>query len=75
MSLQSEDSSGINASHSHFLLGVWAYSALGVAWVTLVVVTKPVHNYRIFVYNTIATLECLPVDFPAFWAQVTKLSS
>uniref|UniRef100_A0A8D9AK30 Uncharacterized protein n=1 Tax=Cacopsylla melanoneura TaxID=428564 RepID=A0A8D9AK30_9HEMI len=33
---------GILSSHSHFLLATCAYSALGVACVTRVVVTKPV---------------------------------
>lgn len=74
MSLQSEDSSGITDSHSHFLLGVCAYNALGVAWVTLVVVTKPASVFHcdiILVYFHFY----LPVDFPAFCAQVTKLSN
>lgn len=41
MSLHSAAFGGILLSHSQFLFGVWAYKALGVACVTLVVVTNP----------------------------------
>lgn len=76
MSSQSEASAGIVASHSHFLLGVCAYNALGVACVTLVVVTKPVSK-KIVLFSAKSSQYSLklPVDLPASCAHFIKLSN